>query len=522
MKARRTDLLDLTADVLVIGGGPAGCWAALSALEAGASVVLVEKGYTGTSGPTAAGNSSIVDTPPGSEQRRKAVAQRADRGLGLVDEALVDRVYDQTHAGLNRLLDWGYRFPRNDEGQLYRGSMRGVDYLRFMRQRLIKKGAVLLDQSPALKLLVHDHAVAGAAGVARIGGAPWRVRAGAVVLATGGCAFLSGALGTNNNTGDGYLMAAELGARLSGMEFTGQYGIAPAHTPVTKGIIYYWASFFDEAGNMLEAKGDRQDIVASGLKTGKVFAQLNKADARVQSGMRGQANVFLPFDRQGIDPFTEKFEVTMLYEGTVRGTGGILIDETTATDVAGLFAAGDAASRVRMAGATSGGGGPNASWAMATGTWAGEAAAKFARSLGTSLHTRVVSSAGPAGWGRSYEDPLALRRAVQDEILPLDRSFHRTRAGLDASAEKLAAVWSALRANGGDQASIRAFELRSMAASARWIVASARYRQESRGIHRRIDLQGANTALGTEAVLSGGLDAVWTGFEHQIASKVSA
>src|SRR5690606_12745591 len=157
MTAQRTDLLDLTADVLVIGGGPAGCWAALSALEAGASVVLVEKGYTGTSGPTAAGNSSIVDTPPGSEQRRKAVAQRADRGLGLVDEALVDRVYDQTHTGLNRLLDWGYRFPRNDEGQLYRGSMRGVDYLRFMRQRLIKKGAVLLDQSPALKLLVHDH-----------------------------------------------------------------------------------------------------------------------------------------------------------------------------------------------------------------------------------------------------------------------------------------------------------------------------------------------------------------------------
>src|SRR5690606_211066 len=279
-----------------------------------------EKGYTGTSGPTAAGNSSIVDTPPGSEQRRKAVAQRADRGLGLVDEALVDRVYDQTHAGLNRLLDWGYRFPRNDEGQLYRGSMRGVDYLRFMRQRLIKKGAVLLDQSPALKLLVHDQAVAGATGVARVGGAPWRVRAGAVVLATGGCAFLSGALGTNNNTGDGYLMAAELGARLSGMEFTGQYGIAPAHTPVTKGIIYYWASFFDEARNMLEAKGDRQEIVASGLKTGKVFAQLNKADGRAQSGMRGQANVFLPFDRQGIDPFTEKFEVTMLYEGTVRGT----------------------------------------------------------------------------------------------------------------------------------------------------------------------------------------------------------
>ncbi|WP_302621110.1 FAD-dependent oxidoreductase [Paenibacillus sp. JMULE4] len=36
--------LKLDTDVLVIGGGPAGTWAALTAAERGADVVLVDKG----------------------------------------------------------------------------------------------------------------------------------------------------------------------------------------------------------------------------------------------------------------------------------------------------------------------------------------------------------------------------------------------------------------------------------------------------------------------------------------------
>src|SRR5215467_13187040 len=43
------DGVSATADVLVIGGGPAGCWAAITAAENGASVVLADKGYCGTS-----------------------------------------------------------------------------------------------------------------------------------------------------------------------------------------------------------------------------------------------------------------------------------------------------------------------------------------------------------------------------------------------------------------------------------------------------------------------------------------
>ena len=44
------DDIELVTDVLVIGGGPAGTWAAIKAREAGAKVLLVDKGYCGTSG----------------------------------------------------------------------------------------------------------------------------------------------------------------------------------------------------------------------------------------------------------------------------------------------------------------------------------------------------------------------------------------------------------------------------------------------------------------------------------------
>ncbi|WP_283844516.1 hypothetical protein [Bradyrhizobium cenepequi] len=41
-----------------------------------------------------------------------------------------------------------------------------------------------------------------------------------MVLAAGGTSFLSHLLGSQTNTGDGYLTAAEAGAEMSGMEFT--------------------------------------------------------------------------------------------------------------------------------------------------------------------------------------------------------------------------------------------------------------------------------------------------------------
>lgn len=519
----------LDADVLVIGGGPAGAWAALTAAIAGGRVVLAEKGYVGTSGATAPANTTVIDVAPGVLEREAAIVRRLQTSSALADQGWIGAVLDEAHRHLNRLAEWGYVFPKDDAGHPYRGMMRGPDYLRFMRKRLRQAGVVMLEQSPALELLTSHDVVAGAAGINRVTGEPWTVSAGAVVLATGGCAFRSKALGTNGLSGDGYLLAAEAGAVLSGMEFSGQYGLCPAGTSMTKGIVYFWATFSREDGTVIEGSGDRQSLVASELLKGPVYAVLDKASPRLREAFRrGQPNIFLPFDRQKIDPFAQRFPVTLRYEGTVRGVGGLLIDRNGATTVPGLYAAGDAASREALVGAVSGGGGPNATWAIATGVWCGRSAAHFVAKLGRIRGNRPLRAIGAAGLRptRGVDpdvDPRDLVVAVQNEVLPLDRSFFRTGRRLSQSGDRLDAAWRAARSHlgGSGPAAAPAREAAAMIATARWITASALARNESRGMHRRLDAVGMSSTF-QHRFLCGGLDDVWLRPDHDNVTRLAS
>jgi len=255
-------------------------------------------------------------------------------------------VLDQTWANMHELAVEGrYPFPARDDGTQIRISVQGPEYMRRQRIRVKRAGVRMLDHSPALELLVApDGSVAGATGHRRQAGHDYHVRAQAVIIATGGCAFLSGALGTNVNTGDGALMAAEAGAELSGMEFSTAYAIAPEFSSVTKTAYYSFATFFHADGTVLEGAGSQhgRSVIAKALLTERVFCQIDRATGAQQAAMRlAQANFFLPFDRMGIDPFTQRFPVTLLLEGTVRGTGGIHVARPNGeTSVPGLYVAG--------------------------------------------------------------------------------------------------------------------------------------------------------------------------------------
>ncbi|WP_038378822.1 FAD-dependent oxidoreductase, partial [Bradyrhizobium elkanii] len=353
--------VEFDADVLVIGGGPAGTWAAVSAAERGARVVLADKGFCGTSGATAAAGTGVWYVDPNPALREAAMANREKMGGHLQDRRWMARVLDQTYEDSNRLAAWGYPYPVDDSGKSQRNSLQGPEYMRLMRKRTKQAGVTILDHSPALELLVEDDgSVAGASGVRRQKHDRWIVRAKAVVIATGGCAFLSKTLGSNVLTGDGYLMAAEVGAEFSSMEFSNPYAISPAFGSVTKTLFYGWATFSYEDGSVVPgaaSKGGRSAI-ARALLQGPVYARLDKADDDVQRHMRAsQPNFFLPFDRTGIDPFRERFPVTLRLEGTVRGTGGLrIVDDSCATSVPGLYAAGDAATRELICGGFTGGG----------------------------------------------------------------------------------------------------------------------------------------------------------------------
>lgn len=518
LKTLTTDFeLDLKADVLVIGGGPAGTWAAWSAASNGARVVLVDKGYCGTTGCAAASGNGVWYVPPDPEARETAKASRESLGGFLADRNWMDRVLNQTYVNVNQLAEWGYPFPTDDEGKPYRRSLQGPEYMRLMRRQIQRAGVKILDNSPALELLVDDDgAVAGATGVNRQTGEKWIVRSQSTIIATGGCAFLSKALGCNVLTGDGYLMAAEAGAEMSGMEFSNAYGISPAFSSVTKTLFYNWATFTYEDGTVIPgASSHRRSVIAQTLLQQPVYAIIDKAAESMRASMRlAQPNFFLPFDRAGIDPFTQRFPVTLRLEGTVRGTGGIrIVDESCASSVRGLYAAGDAATRELICGGFTGGGSHNAAWAISSGYWSGKSAAEYSRSLGEYKTQRQVKGVGEVVLDSGSDRTLAtdeIIQAVQAEVFPYEKNYFRTEQGLTESLSRLNHLWQELRSSQvtSDKELIRAREAAAMVATARWMYSSAIERKETRGMHRHLDYpeQDANQQ---HHLISGGLDRVW-------------
>ncbi|MBN3894563.1 MAG: FAD-binding protein [Nostoc sp. NOS(2021)] len=520
--------LQLTADVLVIGGGPAAAWAAWAAASQGVKVIIVDKGFLGTSGAAAASGNGIMAPSP--ENWDKVLWERYRVGKNLANLRWIERVIEKTWLSLPLVESWGYRFPKED-GESVRQSYYGPEYMRVLRKNLLRVGVQILDQSPALELLLADDgSVAGAKGVQRQHHRTYTVRAGAVVLANGGCAFLSKALGCNTNTGDGLLMAVEAGGELSSMEASNHYAISTAlNATVTRGVPFGWASYTDEAGNDLGGYiNGRRDpfFLPNALMKGPVYARLDRATPEVKAVIeKSHFIAFLPYTKAGIDPYTERVPVTLVLEGTVRGTGGIrIVNDNCATKVPGLYAAGDAASREFLAGLASGGGGPNAAWAISTGQWAGVGAADFAKSLGAHANERVTRPAGQVGLrspmaGRSPSpssptsefDSEAIVHGVQAQMLPLEKNYLRSEQGLLDSLAKLETLWQQVQEN-PKQDTVRDVEFSRRAAAltavARWAYFSALHRTETRSEHIRMDYPETDPNQRYYQA-TGGLDKLW-------------
>ncbi|HEX3802392.1 MAG TPA: FAD-binding protein [Solirubrobacteraceae bacterium] len=517
------DVLELETDVLVVGGGPAAVWAALTARAEGARVLLVDKGFCGSSGVAAAATAGHWWVPP--DKREEAITERDALGHNLSERSWMERVLEETWRRWPEVGgDVGYpggSFP----GLRSPGAIvcQGPIYLREMRRRVSHSGVRILDHSPALELLVDaDGAVCGAAGVQRQKARPWRARAGAVILATGGCCWRSGALGSNVDTGDGYLMAAEVGATLSGMEFSNYYGIVPAGGSMDKNGFYAGATFTDADGNVLAAGfmspggiGGPGTWLLEAVLHGPVYAIFDRAPAEAWPKMRAQMpNFFVAFDRHGIDPFRQRFEIEYILEGTTRGTGGLRItDDTCSTGVQGLWAAGDAVSREAIVGSASGAGSPNAAFTISSGTWSGRAAAAHALSA-SGAGGRSKPAAQPAG--RVGLRPTGARlpegswrelsRATQDEILPPAKNGFRSTAQLTRSLAVLDDLWGAAGAGlagsiGREQ--VWARETASMIVNARWAYTSAERREETRGMHQRTDFPDSDPSQRHRILISG-------------------
>jgi succinate dehydrogenase/fumarate reductase flavoprotein subunit len=510
-------MLDLAADVLVIGGGLAGAWAAIGAARDGADVILVEKGFFSTSGVTATagpGHWWVPPDPP--ELRIKAIADRMARGGFLGEPEWMAKVLDLTWRTLPTLSPF-YSFTPDSTGQMHYRSLRGPEYMRALRNLAVSLGVRVLDQCPALELLAaHDGAVCGARGVQRQVGEDWQIHAPAVVLATGGCAFASRLLGSANNTGDGLLMAAEAGGDLSGMEFTNAYCVAPAGTNMTRAMAYSFARYFDSDGRELDIPlgPDNSRYLAAALQQGTVLCSLERVPDDIRAHIPYiQPNFTVAFERAGIDPYSTRFPITLRAEGTVRGIGGVRVHGAGCETAApGLYVAGDVATRELVTGAISGGGAQNSAWALSSGVLAGQSAARRARAQGRAV--RAARRCGQAGLRPSGSvqpvDVVAAKALVAAEMQDTTKNMFRDATTLQTSLAALDGAWRDVaahaRAQGNDRVRLR--ELAAMLAAARWSKAAALERRETRGMQWREDAQQTDTALQCR-LITGGLDDVW-------------
>ncbi|EIZ79489.1 fumarate reductase/succinate dehydrogenase flavoprotein domain-containing protein [Novosphingobium sp. Rr 2-17] len=126
------DVLDAHADVLIIGGGMAATWSAVGAAKAGASVIVVDKGFVGTSGVTATGGPNHWWIAPDAALRRKVIEDRHAAGYGLSDPEWMERVIDTTWRTLPDLGEH-YAFGTDGKGGTFHSGVRGSKYMRALR-----------------------------------------------------------------------------------------------------------------------------------------------------------------------------------------------------------------------------------------------------------------------------------------------------------------------------------------------------------------------------------------------------
>lgn len=255
----------IETDVAIIGGGLAGCMAAISAAERGASVTILEKANTLRSGCAGSGIDHLWSyIPPIHEKMGWTVddlvedhAQIIARDgflrrdlLRLIANSMYQRILDLEQYGLR------FRFPDSKAPGNFRivyqfhsvpssFNFEGRDIKRVLTRQVRKRGVSIINRVMALELLKNEDRVFGVVGIGTRDKKLYSVKAKSVVLATSGriSRLSKSFLGNNFNrrhppsgtTGDGKAMAFKAGAELINMEFFGTRLTAFLNYPMAGG-----------------------------------------------------------------------------------------------------------------------------------------------------------------------------------------------------------------------------------------------------------------------------------------------
>ena len=225
----------LKTDLLIIGAGTAGCFAAYEAkrLNPNIDILILEKAHIDRSGCLAAGVNAInAYITPGQTPESFTEYVKKD-SVDLIREDLVYSIAKEVNHVTDLLEKWGLPIPKDEKGQPYargRGSIivQGERIKPIIAQATKATKAKIINRIVVTNLIVSKNKVCGAFGFGIRDGKFYVVQAKAVLVATGGA---SGIYKPNNegnarhkiwyspfNTGAGYAIGIRAGAEMTTFE----------------------------------------------------------------------------------------------------------------------------------------------------------------------------------------------------------------------------------------------------------------------------------------------------------------
>jgi succinate dehydrogenase / fumarate reductase, flavoprotein subunit len=529
------DPVHVETDVLVIGSGAAGMYAALEAARAGASVVLAERSLIGRGGATVMAQMTVAaalgeQTP---DHWQHHLADTLAAGRGLCDEGLAALLCEDGPRRLREMDDWKVGWARED-GHIKQAQAPGhdrprcayVDFLstgpavsRTLRSQLNATDAVRrIGELLIVDITIHNGEACGATALHLTSGRAVTLAAKAVVIATGGLTGLYRRNSASSNMlGDGYALALRAGAELIDMEFVQFFPIGHLAPRLVGMDPIMWDPFrYKLGGRLLNAemrefendyvdrdnRSDGRYVLTRDLATYAITREVEAGRGSPAGGAYlsfqhvPEAEIRSAFgpvvDRlaaNGIDLARRPIEVAPIAHYHM---GGVRVDAMMQTRVPGLYACGEAVGGANGANRLSG----NAiTEACVFGARAGENAARRALQ-------------GASGWAPEAARPcrdllrsaeardapnmaavmVELKAVMADWVGPF-----RTAAKLQSAAQAIARLTAdigetpASSAARFDPVLVDWLDLRNMLLVAQSVTSAALTRTESRGAHQRED-----------------------------------
>jgi succinate dehydrogenase / fumarate reductase, flavoprotein subunit len=525
-------------DVLVIGAGGAGMYAALEAARHGANVILADRSLIGRGGATVMAQMTVAaalgeQTPDNWEHH---LADTLAAGRGLCDEKLAAILCEDGPRRIREMDGWKVGWARED-GHIKQVQAPGHDRPRCVYVDFLSTGPAVsktlrarLNDTNGIRrigdLLITDITVRGgeAHGATALHITTGRIvpiAAKAVVIATGGLTRLYRRNSASANMGgDGYALALRAGAELIDMEFVQFFPIGHLAPRLVGMDPIMWDPFRYKLGGKLlnaekrefevdyaapDARSDGRYVLTRDLATFAITKEVEAGRGSPAGGAylsfqhvppeeirRAFGPVVDRLAANGIDLACQPIEVAPIAHYHM---GGIRVDDTLESRIAGLFACGEAIGGANGANRLSG----NA----ITETFVFGARAGHHAALRVQRPMPSPEVAGPAidflrSTERRGDAPntaatiAALQALMSDNVGPF-RTADKLRIAIDHLADLQRDVGDrplASSSGGFDPVLVDWLDLRNMLLVAQAVALPALARTESRGAHQREDHPG--------------------------------